>query len=157
MPWELGFEIEKHFPDSIWENNSIYFKPWFFTHIALEGCNKRKVVAENHIFVYLGITPNVDLVFPPTFVSCKLKFLVPECEIGLYLSLWGHYFSPARSFRSWVMESEKWVLRQKVSSCIAPAPKEGANLAAPTESCIPYPAPAWFPSTALIMGAPYST
>jgi hypothetical protein len=29
------------------------------THIALKGCNKRKVVADNHIFVYLDKTPNV--------------------------------------------------------------------------------------------------
>lgn len=30
----------------------------------------------------LGKTPNVDLVFLPTSVSCKSKFLVPECEVG---------------------------------------------------------------------------
>jgi len=32
----------------------------YLAHIALEGCNKKKVVIENHVFMYRGKTPNVD-------------------------------------------------------------------------------------------------
>jgi hypothetical protein len=62
----------------------------------------------------------------------------------------------ARSFWSWAMEFEKWVLRQTILPPLRKAaPKEGADLGAPIESCSPYPASVLFLPTTLIMGVPY--
>jgi hypothetical protein len=54
------------------------------------------------------------------------------------------------------MEFEKWVLRQTILPPLRKAaPKEGADLGAPIESCSPYPASVLFLPTTLIMGVPY--
>ncbi len=38
---------------------------------------------ENHVFMYLGITPNADFVLPPKYVSCRLKFLYLNARLDL--------------------------------------------------------------------------
>ncbi len=85
--------------------------------------------------MYLSRNPNVDLVFPPTFVNYKLKFLVPECKVGFeekWLGLFRIGF--------WNLRSGYYV-KQFLPALCKVASKEGVYFGALIESSVPYLAP----------------